>query len=423
MNQTIFLSMICALALTSLIPRVLTQCFDSPDAETRPLETASLDSANPIPHTITNDLEFESRRDCSSMCRFPRSDPFACACATILSEQIAVLMNDSYSTAITPDWVLPCIVFSTSVSSAFVHVARCNHETSSAPFHSSAALPPNSRLYRTESNLYWYATAIIPQELISSDSNVNTMAYAFNDPGAAPKHCKETITSHGIEGVILDVLSFAATKSISLRKMGRDKLDLMPRLQEKPTHSSTETRKWKSASHASKPNTTRDNTHPLSIWCDNAHKHQSARVDMKHNQRHETDSIGTDHIPRKMSRSDACSSLKSADIIFILLMIWLTLFGYTRLYTGTIEPPCIDRKQHIRYTHRATTAQSTRRRNKDLYNPIKQITGSVAAALCSVFGSQSRTFKVSSFIALNLLISVRAQYINCTGSYDYDNDV
>eukprot|EP01083_Nonionella_stella_P132770 403698_1 len=84
----------------------------------------------------------------------------------------------------------------------------------------------------------------------------------------------------------------------------------------------------------------------------------------------------------------------------------------------------------IQYTHRyhASAAQSTWKSNKDLYNPLKQsehsqnymqIIGSVAASLCGVFVSQPRAFKVALFIAFNLLMSVRTQYFNCTGSYDY----
>eukprot|EP01083_Nonionella_stella_P269058 910038_1 len=112
-----------------------------------------------------------------------------------------------------------------------------------------------------------------------------------------------------------------------------------------PTHSITEKSKsWSNSSHASQRNEfqhtpTRDNTH--SMWCDNAPKHiktqhQSARVNMKHNQRDETDSIGTDHIAhtygpmqkRRTIRTDASGTystqhlpslpLKSVQITFIL---------------------------------------------------------------------------------------------------------
>eukprot|EP01083_Nonionella_stella_P156787 508119_1 len=53
---------------------------------------------------------------------------------------------------------------------------------------------------------------------------------------------------------------------------------------------------------------------------------------MKHNRCDETSSTGTGHISHKMSRSSECSTLKSVGIISILLMIWLTLFGFTCLY-------------------------------------------------------------------------------------------
>eukprot|EP01083_Nonionella_stella_P125557 379770_1 len=88
-------------------------------------------------------------------------------------------------------------------------------------------------MHRSESNLDWYATGIIPQELISSESLVlNTMDDGFH--GATSKHCK------------------------GIRKMRHTTQTLcIP----------------------SKPNTTtHDNTDPLSIWCDNAPKHNNAPV-------------------------------------------------------------------------------------------------------------------------------------------------
>eukprot|EP01083_Nonionella_stella_P189274 699590_1 len=339
-----------------------TMCYRVPDPDvtdvTCPLQTSSLDSVNPIPRTSA-------------------TDPF-----------VYTIVNDS-------------------------------------PLESRCF--PFNIMFRLEINLDWYATATIPQELISSD--------------ATPTHCKgmsinsydyanETITSHGTEDVIWDVFSFVVTNSISLPKMRRDKLDLITCIQEKPTHLTTEKRKWNA-----------------SIWCENAPKHnytqvtqhQSVCVDMEHNQRDETDSIVTDHIAHKMTRSDARSTSKCVDIVFVLLTIWLTLFGYRCLFSrascDVIEPPHINHNQsdsvhlplqRLGYTHHASTAQSTRRSNKDLYNSLKQnqeaqnyiqIIGSFAAALCGLFVSQSRTFKVFSFIAFNLLISGRAQYINCTGSW------
>eukprot|EP01083_Nonionella_stella_P007542 21776_1 len=312
-------------------------------------------------------------------------DPFAGATAS--PEHVAVLMNDFHSaTASSPGWVHACIVFSTSVSSDSVRV-----------------------------------TGIIPQKLISSESLANTMDNGFhiapnaeNDLCATPKHCK------------------------SIRKTRHSTQTFC--IQEKPRHSFTDTRKWNNSSHASKLNTTtHDSTHPMSLWCNNAHKqHQFARVDMNHNPHGETGSIATNHA------SNACSTLERVDIVFILLVIGLTLFGYTCLYNrvsrDVIDPPRINRKQsdsihlsrqHTRYTHHASTAQSMRKSNKDLYNPVKQsqetqnytqIIGSIATALCGLFVSQSRTFKVFSFIAFNLLISGRAQYINCTGD-DHDTGV
>eukprot|EP01083_Nonionella_stella_P313631 1126748_1 len=173
---------------------------------------------------------------------------------------------------------------------------------------------PFNIMFRLEINLDWYATATISQELISSD--------------ATPTHCKD---------VIWDVFSFVVTNSISLPKMRRDKLDLITCIQEKPTHLTTEKRKWNA-----------------SIWCENAPKHnytqvtqhQSVCVDMEHNQRDETDSIVTDHIAHKMTRSDARSTSKCVDIVFVLLTIWLTLFGYRCLFSrascDVIEPPHIN---------------------------------------------------------------------------------
>eukprot|EP01083_Nonionella_stella_P216781 778825_1 len=288
-------------------------------------------------------------------------DPFAGATAS--PEHVAVLMNDFHSaTASSPGWVHACIVFSTSVSSDSVRV-----------------------------------TGIIPQKLISSESLANTMDNGFhiapnaeNDLCATPKHCK------------------------SIRKTRHSTQTFC--IQEKPRHSFTDTRKWNNSSHASKLNTTtHDSTHPMSLWCNNAHKqHQFARVDMNHNPHGETGSIATNHA------SNACSTLERVDIVFILLVIGLTLFGYTCLYNrvsrDVIDPPRINRKQsdsihlsrqHTRYTHHASTAQSIQTRIKALYEPIIQYQGStyiqslgsVVAALFGGFVSKSHTFKLFLFLS------------------------
>eukprot|EP01083_Nonionella_stella_P269059 910040_1 len=211
-----------------------------------------------------------------------------------------------------------------------------------------------------------------------------------------------------------------------------------------PTHSITEKSKsWSNSSHASQRNEfqhtpTRDNTH--SMWCDNAPKHiktqhQSARVNMKHNQRDETDSIGTDHIAHTTSASGAYSTqhlssltLKSVAITFILML--MAIYGWIRLYTtasyDVIEPSHINRNvkrwtpiqsldhdpahlssTHIAYSHHPSSAQSTRASMKSLYNRVQQhqesnhirSLGSVAAALFGGFVSQSRAFKLSSFVS------------------------
>eukprot|EP01083_Nonionella_stella_P049480 131844_1 len=213
-----------------------------------------------------------------------------------------------------------------------------------------------------------------------------------------------------------------------------------------PTHSITEKSKsWSNSSHASQRNEfqhtpTRDNTH--SMWCDNAPKHiktqhQSTRANMKHNQRDETDSIGTDHIAHTTSASGAYSTqhlpslpLKSVVITFVLMMtviygcIRLTL--YTTASYDVIEPSHINRNvkrwtpvqslrydsthlspTHIAYSHHPSSAQSTRASIKALYNRVQQpqksnhlqTLCSVAAALFGAFVSQSRAFKLSSFVS------------------------
>eukprot|EP01083_Nonionella_stella_P243219 847712_1 len=318
MNQ-----MLCALVLISLIPHVLTQCFKPPDEAPMcyrmpdpdvadvicPLQTASLDSANPIPRTsptdpfidtIVNDSALESRCDCLSSNRFTFNI-----------------------------------------------------------------------MLRLETNLNWYITWIISQELMSSEPNVNTVDKALqvapnvdNDPYGAPKHCKEMIASHGIDGVILDALSFVSTNSFSLPRMRRDKLDLIACIQEEPTH----------------PRGTNSSFTP--IRCDNAPEHnnahvvqhQSVCVDIEHSQRDEAhsnlfriQSFGIQFVSNPIvsnrsepnilinvplhfvQRSHACSTHKCVGILFILLIIWLTLFGYTCLYRkaswDVIEPPHVDDNQ------------------------------------------------------------------------------
>eukprot|EP01083_Nonionella_stella_P122453 368404_1 len=85
-------------------------------------------------------------------------------------------------------------------------------------------------------------------------------------------------------------------------------------VQEEPTHSiAQKSNSWSNSSHASKRNEFQhtpisDNTHDMCR--DNAPKHtntqhHSARVNMKHNQYDETDSIGTDHIAHEVTTSAA----------------------------------------------------------------------------------------------------------------------
>eukprot|EP01083_Nonionella_stella_P269057 910037_1 len=71
-------------------------------------------------------------------------------------------------------------------------------------------------------------------------------------------------------------------------------------IQEEPTHSITQKNKsWSNSSHASKRNKfhrTHQNEMNFNAPKHDNTQHQSARVNIKRNQRDETDAIGTDHI-------------------------------------------------------------------------------------------------------------------------------
>eukprot|EP01083_Nonionella_stella_P216779 778823_1 len=286
----------------------------------------------------------------------------------------------------------------TFISTLFLHIVHAHFVYQSPPHSSSQSYGFTDTASIVFSSDSVRVTGIIPQERSSFESLVNSMDDGFhiasnaeNDSCATPKHCK------------------------CIRKMRRSTQTLC--IQKKPTHSITETRKWTTPSHASKPNTTtHDNIHSMSTWCNNAHK-----------QHGETGSIATNHTPRNptvhngfIQRSDACSALKRVDIVFILLIIGLTLFGYTwwcdRVSRDVIDPPRINRKQsdsihlsrqHTRYTHHASTAQSIQTRIKALYEPIIQYQGStyiqslgsVVAALFGGFVSKSHTFKLFLFLS------------------------
>eukprot|EP01083_Nonionella_stella_P007544 21778_1 len=120
----------------------------------------------------------------------------------------------------------------------------------------------------------------------------------------------------------------------------------------------------------------------------------------------------------------------------VLMMIWLALSGYiclgARAPRDVVEPSHINHNvristpaQQLQYdcTHLSPTLiGSTWKCINALYNPDQQHQDSnyiqtfgVVVARFGGFVSESRAFTSILFLSFNLLVSVRAQYVNCTG--------